>query len=273
MIEILLISIIILVVLFDRLNLNLNNKTKNQVELIGKNVSSETWKGFNIPELILASVFFILIISLFFNFSSLSDIISGFSRNYLPFVFVYEAIAFYILITISSIWFVIRFPFVSGSIKKIIAREFFNFLFIIIFVFVGHFIFNSKNLNLNNRYFLYENITPKDTSWASLESVKKYETGPFEVLYYNKKYHSFKSLFTSNMYPNTITYIKEESRENGFHINLYSEKKYYSRLNYQIIDRVFYVYGEGLILNGLVVFYFIKLFLISIIWGVKTLKE
>ena len=258
MIEILLISIIILVVLFDRFNLN--NKTKNQVELIGKNFGSVTWKGFNMLEIILASIFFILLISLFFNFSYLSDIIFNFLVNYLPFVFVYEEIAFYTLITISSIWFVIRFHFMSLSSKKIIARELFNFLFIIIFVFVGHFIFNSKNLNLNNRYFLYENITPKHTFSGDLESVKNYETGPFKVLYYNRKYYSFKRLFTSNMYPNTFTYIKEESRENG-------------RLNYQIIDRVFYVYGEGLIINGLLVFYFIKLFLISIIWGVKTLKE
>ena len=260
MIEILLISIIILVVLFDRLNLNLNNKTKNQVELIGENYGSVTRKNFNIIEIILASVFFILIISLFFNFSYLSDIISNFLLNYLPFVFVYEEIAFYMLITISSIWFVIRFPFVSGSIKKIIAREFFNFLFIILFILVGYFIFNYKNLNLNNRYVIKENIISKYTSSTNLEYIKTYEIGALEVLYYDIEYYSFKGLFTSEMYPNTFKYFREESRENG-------------RLKYQIIHKVFYVYGEGLIVNGLVVFYFIKLFLISIIWGVKTLKE
>ena len=260
MVEILLISIIILVVLFDRLNFNLNNKTKNQVELIGKNIGSETWKGFNILEIILASIFFILIISLFFNFSYLSNIISNFSVNYLPFVFVYEEIAFYTLITISSIWFVIRFHFMSLSPKKIIARELFNFLFIVLFVLVGHFIFHSKNLNSNNRYVTNENITPRYTFSDDLESVKNYENGPFEVLYYNRKYYSFKGLFTSKMYPNTFKYIKEGSRENN-------------KLNYQIIDRVFYVYGEGLILNGLLVYYFIKLLLSSIIWGLKTLKE
>ena len=260
MIEVLLISIIILVVLFDRLNFYLKNKTDNEVELIGKNVSSEIWKGFNIPELILVSVFFILIISLFFNFSSISDIISGFLVNYFPFVFVYEEIAFYILITISSIWFVIRFPFVSGSIKKIIAREFINFLFIILFILVGYFIFNYKNLNLNNRYVINENIISKYTSSTNLEYIKNYEIGALEVLYYDRKYYSFRAFLTSEMYPNTFKYFREESRENG-------------RLNYQIIYKVFYVYGEGLIVNGLLVFYFIKLFLISIIWAVKTLKE
>jgi hypothetical protein len=258
MVEILLISIIILVVLFDRLNFN--NKTKNQVELIVKNVDSVTWKGFNILEIILASIFFILIISLFFNFSNLSSIISNFLANYLPFVFVYEEIAFYTLITISSIWFVIRFHFISLSPKKIMARELFNFLFIVLFVLVGYLIFHSKNLNLNNRYVTNENITPGYTFSDDLEGIEKYRTGPFELLYYDRKYYSFKGLFTSKMYPNTFKYIKEESRENG-------------RLNYQIIDRVFYVYGEGLILNGLLVYYFIKLLLSSIIWGIKILKE
>ena len=260
MVEIFLILIIILVVLFDRLNFNLNNKTKNQVELIDNNTGAATRKGFTLLEIILAFIFFILTISIFFNFRYLSDIILNFLVNYFPFVFVYEEIAFYTLISISSVWFVIRFHFISLSYKKIIARELFNFLFIILFVFVGHFIFNSKNLNINNRYVTSENITPKYTFSKDAKSVNYYETEPFNVLYYNRKYFSFKGSLSSEIYPNTFTYIEEGSRENN-------------RLNYKIIDRVFYVYGEGLILNGLLVYYFIKLLLSSIIWGIKTLKE
>ena len=51
MVEIFLILIIILVVLFDRLNFNLNNKTKNQVELIDNNTGAATRKGFTLLEI------------------------------------------------------------------------------------------------------------------------------------------------------------------------------------------------------------------------------
>ena len=135
MIDILLIFLIVLVIIFDRLNTFLSNNRKNQIKLIGENLNSLSWKGFNLVELFLVSFFLIILFSLFFNFNNLSDLISNTLLNYMPFVFVYEEVAFYSLILISSVWFVLRFHFIFHSIKKIIARELFNFLYIVSFIF------------------------------------------------------------------------------------------------------------------------------------------
>ena len=108
MIDILLVLLIFLVIIFDRLNFYLSNNRKNQIKVIGENLNSVSWKGFNLIELFLVSFFLILLFSLFFNFKNLSDLISNLLLNYMPFVFVYEEVAFYSLILISSVWFVLR---------------------------------------------------------------------------------------------------------------------------------------------------------------------
>ena len=260
MIEILLVFIIILVILFDRVNISLSKNKKNPIMLIGENVKSLSWKGFNFLELLLASLFLILISSLFLNISSLSEKISNLMLNYLPFVFVYEELAFYSLIILSSIWFVLRFHFVSFSLKKIVARELFNLIFIVIFVFIGHLIFNTKNLSKDNRFVVDKFSTYDFTyDYVGIDYIKEIKNYRFDVLHYNPKFYSLRK-FSGKMYPNYFVTIKVKSKDDN-------------RLNYQIEETVYYVYGEGIFLNGILIFFIVKVLFGSILWGLKTLKE
>lgn len=259
MIDILLIFLIVLVIIFDRLNTFLSNNRKNQIKLIGENLNSLSWKGFNLIELFLVSFFLIILFSLFFNFNNLSDLISNTLLNYMPFVFVYEEVAFYSLILISSVWFVLRFNFIFHSIKKIIARELFNFLYIVSFIFIGYLLFNSKNMSTYNRYVISQTTSFNYGYGEEVENVKVYGVdGPYDFLHYNKNFFSFRSL-NKKMYPNRIVYLNK--------INSDDMK------NYKVVEKVFYVYGEGIFLNGILIFYVIKILLGSILWGIKVLEE
>ena len=62
------------------------------------------------------------------------------------------------------------------------------------------------------------------------------------------------------MYPNYFVTIKVKNKDDN-------------RLNYQIEETVYYVYGEGIFLNGILIFFIVKVLFGSILWGLKTLKE
>jgi len=271
MTEILLFAIIILVVLFDRLSFNLNKGAK-EYKLIGDDSKTASWKDFNYLQLVLISIFLLLIISLFFNLSFLSDIIVDLTQS----IIVYEEVAFYLLIFLSSVWFVLRFHFISFSLKKVIAREFFNLLFVLLLLGLGWTIFHTKNLNYSNRYTYFEThyvSSPEDLNcWVQKWMNRScWRRGPMDSFSEFLNVHPQFEIVSESQYLNTV-YVPDSNYPS---ILMFIELLDLPAVsyNYKIEKQELHVYGRGLFINGLILFYLVKFILASFIWSRKTLAE
>jgi len=110
-----------------------------------------------------------------------------------------------------------------------------------------------------NRYVISQTTSFNYGYGEEVKNVKVYGVDcPYDFLHYNKNFFSFRSL-NKKMYPNRIVYLNK--------INSDDMK------NYKVVEKVFYVYGEGIFLNGILIFYVIKILLGSILWGIKVLEE
>lgn len=263
MLDIILIFILILVVFYDSINQKISGKNTFLTLFESKNKNSNKLVYSN-TESILLVCFSTLVLSLFFKSNLLSKLILDFTSDNLPIIFVYEELVFFVITIILAVWVVLKYHFINLKRKQIIAREFFNLIFLMIFLALGSVFFHIKNQSDQGRLIIGSNKSPVFTE-TNL-SQKDLSRKNYKSLTYNDKYYSFKSP-NGSFYPNRLFIRKEISRKKDANFDdLFTAE-------YQTIVIIYYVYGFNFFLYGFIIFYFSKFMIAGVMLAKMSYNE